>query len=122
MTELHIKFQEIFAALVSPRWLLSSQIVGGRPPLQGRLLPPPQRLRVRYLVVTAVKILSLELLQVALRSSVSVFQFLPDVRLRKAIHVLDHLLQLFLAHERSHQLEMLLDAIFLVGTRPPEPH
>ena len=72
--------------------------------------------------MAAVEILSLELLQVALRPPVSVFQFLPDVRLRKAIHVLDHLLQLFLADERSHQLEMVLDTIFLVRTGPPEPH
>ena len=121
LTELHVELEEVFASPAS-RWLLGSHIVRGRPLPQGRLLSPPERLRVRYLVVTAVQILSLDLLKVALRSSVPVFQFLPDVRLRKAIHVLDHLLQLFLAHERSHQLEMVLDAILLVRTRPPEPH
>ena len=121
LTELHVEFEEVFASPTS-RWLLGSHIVRGRPLPQGGLLSPPERLRVRYLVVTAVQILSLDLLQVALWSSVPVFQFLPDVRLGKAIHVLDHLLQLFLADERSHQLEMVLDAILLVRTRPPEPH
>lgn len=97
LTELHVEFEEVLAALTSQRWLLGSQIVGSRPLLHGRLLPPPQRLRIRYLVVTAVEILSLDVLQVALRSLVSVFQFLPDVRLGEAVYVLDHLLQLFLA-------------------------
>lgn len=121
LTQLHIELQEIFAALASRR-LVSSHIVGGRPLFQGRFLPLSHIHGHVDLVTTFVKVFSLDLLQVALGSLVPIFQFLTYVWLGETVRVFHHLLELFLADQRAHHLELVLDPILLVGTRSAESH